>query len=90
MAAGQSAKEATQQALKDMTKRLNNTAGAKFCVTLNLLLTSLVHIVLGAITLSNQGDVGIYHTSRRMAWAYQRGNEVHYGIGNDQHDVEIL
>lgn len=30
MAAGLSAREATEQALKDMTKRLNNTAGVFF------------------------------------------------------------
>lgn len=34
----------------------------------------------GAITIDKTGAVGIYWTSEKMAWAYQRGNTVHYGI----------
>lgn len=34
----------------------------------------------GAITIDKTGAVGFYWTSEKMAWAYQRGNTVHYGI----------
>lgn len=39
----------------------------------------------GAIVLSNKGEVGIGFSSKRMSWAYQIGNELHYGVdkGND-------
>jgi beta-aspartyl-peptidase (threonine type) len=40
----------------------------------------------GAITISNKGKVGIFFTSKRMAWAYAVKNEMHYGIEqNDDH-----
>lgn len=34
----------------------------------------------GAITIDKKGQIGIYFTSKRMAWAYIKGNELHYGI----------
>ena len=34
----------------------------------------------GAITLSKDGRIGIDFNSRRMAWAYVRAGELHYGI----------
>lgn len=34
----------------------------------------------GAITIGRGGQIGIHWTSWKMAWAYQRGQEVHYGI----------
>ncbi|XP_050510558.1 isoaspartyl peptidase/L-asparaginase [Diabrotica virgifera virgifera] len=67
---GKSAQEATEQNMKRMTKRLNNTAGA--------------------ITLSKNGEPGIYFTSKKMAWMYQKGNELHYGINANEHKTEIL
>lgn len=42
----------------------------------------------GAITLSHKGEVGVYFTSRRMAWAYQSGDEIHYGIEPGQHLIK--
>ncbi|KAK9506022.1 hypothetical protein O3M35_008038 [Rhynocoris fuscipes] len=42
----------------------------------------------GAITVSNTGEVGIGFTTKRMAWAYQKGDEIHYGIDHGQHLVE--
>ncbi len=44
----------------------------------------------GAITLSNKGQVGIHFNSKRMAWAYVRGGEVHSGINPDEDDIELL
>ena len=34
----------------------------------------------GAITIDAQGGVGIYWTSEKMAWAYQKGDKVYSGI----------
>lgn len=34
----------------------------------------------GAITIDRSGEIGIYFTSQKMAWAYQKGETVHYGI----------
>lgn len=34
----------------------------------------------GAITLSAKGEVGIYFTSRKMAWSYRKGNTIYSGI----------
>ncbi|GLH13818.1 Probable isoaspartyl peptidase/L-asparaginase CG7860 [Gryllus bimaculatus] len=70
MRQGLSAQDATQRALDELGRRLNNTAGA--------------------ITLSNKGDVGVAFISKRMSWAYRKGNEMHYGIDPDQHCVEIV
>lgn len=42
----------------------------------------------GVITIDGAGEVGIYFTSRKMAWAYQRGDEVHYGINHGEDFVE--
>ncbi|KAG5881204.1 hypothetical protein JTB14_026646 [Gonioctena quinquepunctata] len=41
----------------------------------------------GAITLSKTGEPGIYFTSKRMAWAYQRGNTINFGIEHDQNET---
>ncbi|XP_054261838.1 probable isoaspartyl peptidase/L-asparaginase GA20639 isoform X3 [Macrosteles quadrilineatus] len=42
----------------------------------------------GAITISSRGEVGVFFTSKRMAWAYQLGDELHYGIEHGQHLVD--
>ncbi|XP_050684467.1 isoaspartyl peptidase/L-asparaginase [Leptidea sinapis] len=64
MGGGKDASTATTLAIQEMTKRLNNTAGA--------------------ITLSKSGDVGVYFSSNRMAWAYVKNNKIYYGIDHDQ------
>lgn len=53
-------------------------------------MTNRVGKTAGAITLSNRGDVGVSFTSRRMAWAYQIDNEIHYGIEQGQHLIDKL
>jgi beta-aspartyl-peptidase (threonine type) len=65
---GSSASAATGKALKGMTQRLHNTAGA--------------------ITIAKNGELGIDFTSRRMAWAYQIKDEMHFGIEHGQHTKE--
>ncbi|CAH0563342.1 unnamed protein product [Brassicogethes aeneus] len=42
----------------------------------------------GAITLSKTGEVGIGFNSNRMAWAYQKGDEIHFGIDPNEKHVE--
>ncbi|XP_018566156.1 isoaspartyl peptidase/L-asparaginase [Anoplophora glabripennis] len=44
----------------------------------------------GAITISKEGDLGIYFTSKRMAWAYQKEDNLHYGIERNQDTTEII
>ena len=34
----------------------------------------------GLIGIDSNGQLGITFTSQRMAWAYQRGSQLHYGI----------
>lgn len=34
----------------------------------------------GVIAIDKKGDVGIAFTTNKMAWAYQRGNELKFGI----------
>ncbi|XP_055843561.1 probable isoaspartyl peptidase/L-asparaginase GA20639 [Episyrphus balteatus] len=44
----------------------------------------------GVITMDVFGDVGIYFTSKRMAWAYQRYNEIHFGLEKGDDYMEII
>lgn len=44
----------------------------------------------GAITIDADRRVGIYFTSSKMSWAYQRGSEVHYGIRPGDDFVESI
>ncbi|XP_005181206.1 probable isoaspartyl peptidase/L-asparaginase GA20639 [Musca domestica] len=44
----------------------------------------------GVISIDPNGNLGIYFTSRRMSWAYQRGDELHYGIDKGEDIVEII
>ncbi|KAG5682879.1 hypothetical protein PVAND_012198 [Polypedilum vanderplanki] len=44
----------------------------------------------GAITIDKDGNVGISFTSKRMAWAYQKLNTMHYGIEKDDHFEQIV
>lgn len=56
----ETAQQATERVLLEMTERLKYTAGA--------------------ITIDNSGQLGIYFTSIKMAWAYRNGAELHSGI----------
>lgn len=51
-------------------------------------MTKRLNNTAGAITLSKTGEVGIGFTSKRMSWAYRKGNEIHYGIAQGEHEVE--
>lgn len=38
----------------------------------------------GVIALSPTGEVGIGFSSNQMAWAYQKGQKVYYGVDKNQ------
>lgn len=42
----------------------------------------------GVIGIDKSGQIGIHFTSQRMAWAYQRGSEMHFGIRNKDDYVQ--
>lgn len=47
-------------------------------------MTARLNNTAGAITLSNKGEVGIHFSSKRMSWAYVKGNNLFYGIEHGQ------
>ncbi|XP_066151637.1 probable isoaspartyl peptidase/L-asparaginase CG7860 isoform X2 [Euwallacea fornicatus] len=53
-------------------------------------MTSRLNNFAGAITISKSGEIGVGFTSQRMAWAYRKGNEIHYGIEKGQHKIEKI
>ncbi|KAG4074355.1 hypothetical protein HA402_008764 [Bradysia odoriphaga] len=42
----------------------------------------------GAVTIDAGGNVGFFWTSEKMAWAYRKGDEVHFGIKHGEDYVE--
>lgn len=44
----------------------------------------------GAITIDAQGNLGIYWTSKRMAWAYAKGGDLVYGVDHGEQNHEPL
>ncbi|XP_051859369.1 probable isoaspartyl peptidase/L-asparaginase GA20639 [Drosophila albomicans] len=42
----------------------------------------------GIIAIDHRGQLGIYFTSQRMSWAYQRGAELHCGVDPDEDEFE--
>lgn len=51
-------------------------------------MTSRLNNTAGAITISKDGGIGIAFSSKRMAWAYQRGDELHFGIEHGEDQME--
>lgn len=47
-------------------------------------MTHRLTFTAGAITIDASGNTGIYWTSKKMAWAYQKGNKIHSGIRKGQ------
>lgn len=44
----------------------------------------------GVIGIDKDGQIGIHFTSQRMAWAYQRGSKMHFGIRTkDDYEQEV-
>lgn len=52
-------------------------------------MTSRLTQTAGAITIDRNAQIGIYWTSEKMAWAYQRGNTIHYGIRHGDDFLEL-
>ncbi|KAM8715848.1 hypothetical protein ACLKA7_002828 [Drosophila subpalustris] len=44
----------------------------------------------GIIAIDHSGRLGIYFTSKRMSWAYQRGEELHCGVESGEDQLEIV
>ncbi|XP_050331856.1 probable isoaspartyl peptidase/L-asparaginase GA20639 isoform X1 [Bactrocera neohumeralis] len=44
----------------------------------------------GIISIDKAGNVGINFTTARMTWAYQRGEELHYGADPNEDKVDIV
>lgn len=44
----------------------------------------------GAVVLSSSGDTAACFTTERMAWAWVKDGEVHFGLDPGQHEKEIL
>lgn len=51
-------------------------------------MTDRLTYTAGAITIDANGNVGHYFTSKKMAWAYRKSNEIHYGIRVGDNFVE--
>ncbi|XP_055712081.1 probable isoaspartyl peptidase/L-asparaginase CG7860 [Phlebotomus papatasi] len=51
-------------------------------------MTELLDNTAGVIALDSQGNPGIYTSSGKMSWAYQRGDTIHYGIRPEDHFTE--
>lgn len=51
-------------------------------------MTKRLKYTAGAITIEANGEIGIFWTSEKMAWAYQRNDKVHSGIRKGQSFVE--
>lgn len=47
-------------------------------------MTRRLNNTAGAITLSKNGEVGYYFSSKRMSWAYIKDNTIFYGIEQGQ------
>lgn len=56
-------------------------------ITLEQMTARLTHTA-GAITIDAKGNVGHYFTAKKMAWAYRKGDKVHFGIKPDDNFVE--
>lgn len=50
-------------------------------------MTARLGATAGSITIDKTGMVGKHFTSTKMAWAYQRGSEVHYGIRKNEDNI---
>lgn len=51
-------------------------------------MTRRLTFTAGAITIDASGKTGIYWTSEKMAWAYQKADKIHSGIRRGQDFVE--
>lgn len=52
-------------------------------------MTRRLNNTAGAITLSKDGDIGVYFSSKRMSWAYVKDGKIFYGIEHGQFLEEL-
>ncbi|XP_061386864.1 probable isoaspartyl peptidase/L-asparaginase GA20639 [Musca vetustissima] len=64
--------------VQDATKKILDEMLERFQVT------------AGLIAIHRRGNLGIYFTTDRMAWAYQRGGELHCGVDQGEDSVEEI
>ncbi|XP_023013298.1 isoaspartyl peptidase/L-asparaginase isoform X2 [Leptinotarsa decemlineata] len=50
-------------------------------------LTQRLNRTAGAITLSKNGEPAIFFNTKRMAWAFQQGNKINFGIDPNQNET---
>ncbi|KAF5298636.1 hypothetical protein FQR65_LT09732 [Abscondita terminalis] len=73
--------------LKEMEKGNNAQEATTYCIDK---MTERLKNFAGAITVSNQGDIGINFSTSRMSWAYIKNRELHYGVDKDEDQVEFI
>ncbi|KAF5287709.1 hypothetical protein FQA39_LY15809 [Lamprigera yunnana] len=73
--------------LKEMEKGKNAQDATKDCI---LAMTKRLKNTGGAITISNQGDIGVSFSTNRMSWAYIKDDRIHYGIDQGESKSEPL
>lgn len=66
---------------------LNESAAVATAKVLEEMTSRLVQTA-GAITIDRNGEIGMHWTSEKMAWAYRKGDTVHYGIKHGDDLVE--
>lgn len=44
----------------------------------------------GAICVSNAGEIGVHFTTEQMAWAYRKGNIMHYGLNPNEDISDVV
>lgn len=44
----------------------------------------------GAICVSNNGEIGVHFTTEQMAWAYRKGNIMHYGLNPNEDISDVV
>lgn len=71
--------------IKCMENGKNANEATNECIQI---MTKRLNNTAGAITLSNKGEVGIGFSTERMSWCYQKGDELHFGIDHDEHQIE--
>ncbi|KAL0893184.1 hypothetical protein ABMA27_014799 [Loxostege sticticalis] len=72
--------------IRSMESGINPNTATKNSV---LGMTRRLNNTAGAITLSKDGDVGVYFSSKRMSWAYVKDGKIFYGIEHGQFLEEL-
>lgn len=72
-------------------KEIENGKSAQEATSFSLEeMTKRLKNTAGAITITPAGEVGVAFSSNRMTWAYQKGNELHFGVNKNDHRIEKI